>query len=166
MKQIQGSVRVKLMNTFMHGPSFSFVSLLVIFNFFPQINHFYYFTSLHGLQDVKITALTWEISSWRLVEKFHISAFPVYYSLYNWIGEHEITKLKKKYLLRIQKKRTQKQAQKDMNEMEWHKMDYSIFSAMRMRKRHLFCTSSHHNVPYEKQQELNKGSEPWNECPC
>ena len=34
-----------------------------------------------------------------------------------------------------------------------------------MRKRHLFCTSSQHNVPYEKQQELNKGSEPWNECP-
>ena len=36
-------------------------------------------------------------------------------------------------------------------------MDYLIFSAMHMRKRHLFCTSSHHNVPYEKQQELNKG---------
>ena len=28
----------------------------------------------------------------------------MYYSLYNWIGEHEITKLKKKYLRRIQKK--------------------------------------------------------------
>ena len=54
-------------------------------------------------------------------------------------------------------KRTQKQAQKDMNEMEWHEMDYLIFSAMRRRKRHLFCTSSHHNVPYEKQQELNRG---------
>ena len=32
---------------------FLFVSLLVIFSFFPQINHFYYFTSLHGLQDVQ-----------------------------------------------------------------------------------------------------------------
>ena len=53
-----------------------------------------------------------------------------------------------------------------MNEMEWHKIDYSIFSEMRMRKRQLFCTSSHHNVPYKKQQELNKESEPWNECPC
>ena len=53
-----------------------------------------------------------------------------------------------------------------MNEMEWHKMDYLILSAMRMRKRHLFCTISHHNVPYEKQQELNKWSEPWIECPC
>ena len=38
----------------------------------------------------------------------------MYYSLYNWIGEHEITKLKNIYLLRIQKL-----AQKDMNEMEW-----------------------------------------------
>ena len=37
-------------------------------------------------------------------------------------------------------------------------MDYLIFSEMRMRKRYLFCTSSH-NVPFEKQQELNKGSE-------
>ena len=57
-------------------------------------------------------------------------------------------------------KRTQKEAQKDMNEMELHKMDYLIFSTMHMRKRHLFCTSSHHNAPYEKQQELDKGSEP------
>ena len=32
---------------------FLFVSLLVIFNFFPQINYFYNFTSLHGLQDVE-----------------------------------------------------------------------------------------------------------------
>ena len=40
--------------------------------------------------------------------------------------------------------------------MEWHKMDYLIFSAMRMPKRHLFCTSSHNNGPYEKQQEINK----------
>ena len=32
-------------------------------------------------------------------------------------------------------------------------MDYLIFSAMRIRKRHLFCIISHLNVPYEKQQE-------------
>ena len=36
-----------------------------------------------------------------------------------------------------------------MKEMDWHKMDYLIFSAMRMSERHLFCISSHHNVPYE-----------------
>ena len=52
-----------------------------------------------------------------------------------------------------------------MNEIEWHKMDYLIFLAMHVRKRHLFCTSSHHNVPYEK-QEFNRGSEPRNEWPC
>ena len=134
MKQIQGSVRVKVKEY--AWSEFLFVSLLVIFNFFPQINHFYYFTSLHGLQDV---------------ERFHISAFPIYYSLYNWIEEDEITKLKKSFASNPEK-RTQKQTQKDMNEMERHKMDYLIFSAMRMHKRHLFCTRSHHNVPYEKQQ--------------
>ena len=37
-------------------------------------------------------------------------------------------------------------------------MDYLTFSAMRMRKHSLFCTSSHHNEPYEKQQEVNKVS--------
>ena len=86
----------------------------------------------------------------------------MYYSLCNCIGDHEITKLKIKYLLRIQKKGHKlKQAQKDMNEMEWHKMDYLIFSAMRMRKHHLIYTSSHHNALCEKQPERNKGSESW-----
>ena len=48
MKQIQGSVRVKI-NEYVHAWSeFLYVLPLVIFNFFPQINHF---TSLHGLQD-------------------------------------------------------------------------------------------------------------------
>ena len=74
----------------------------------------------------------------------------MYYSLYNWIGEHEITKIKEICLLRIHKK-----GRKKMNEMESHKMDYLILSGIRMRKRHLFCTSSHHNLPYAK-QELNK----------
>ena len=53
MKQIQGSVRVKI-NEYVHAwYEFLFVSLLVIFNFFSQINHFYYFMSLRGLQDVE-----------------------------------------------------------------------------------------------------------------
>ena len=132
------------------------------FNFFPQINQFYYLTSLHVLQDVENHCAHLRDISWRVVEKFHISAFPMYYSLCNWIGEHEITKLKKKIC--FQSRGTQRQAQKDMNEMEWHKKDYLIFSAMRMCKRHLFCISSHHNALYEKQPELNKGSEPWNEA--
>ena len=83
----------------------------------------------------------------------------MYYSLYNWIGGHEIAKLKKIFASNPEK-RTQKKAQKDMNEMNdtkwtillYFQMDYTfIFSAMRMRKRHLFGTSSHHNAPYEKQ---------------
>ena len=53
MKRMQSSVRVKI-NEYVHAWSeFLFVSLLVIFNFFPQINHFYYFTFRHGLQDVE-----------------------------------------------------------------------------------------------------------------
>ena len=160
MKQIQGSVRAKIKEYVHAWSEFLFVSLLTIFNFFPQIKQFYYFTSLHDLQDVESHGD--QISSWRLVKKFHISAFPMYYSLYNWIGEHKIAKLKKTFASKPGK-RTQKQAQKYVNEIEWHKMDYLIFSAMRMRKRHLFCTSSR---TVWKQQELIKGSEPWNECPC
>ena len=53
MKQIQGSVRVKIKEYVHAWSEFLFVSLLLIFNLFPQINHFYYFTSLHGLQDVE-----------------------------------------------------------------------------------------------------------------
>ena len=51
MKQIQGGVRVKIKEYVHAWSEFLFVSLLVIFNFFPQINHFYYFRSLHALQD-------------------------------------------------------------------------------------------------------------------
>ena len=42
----------------------------------------------------------------------------MYYSLYNCIGEHKITKLKEKKCVSSPEKRTQKDAQKDMNEME------------------------------------------------
>ena len=54
----------------------------------------------------------------RLVEKYHISVFPMYHSLYTWIGEHEIAKLKKKIFALNKEKKAQKQAQKDMNELE------------------------------------------------
>ena len=36
-------------------------------------------------------------------------------------------------------------------------MDYLIFSAMRMRKRHLFCTSSHHNVRMKNNKSSTRG---------
>ena len=55
MKQIQGSVRVKIKEYVHAWSEFIFVSFLVIFNFIPQINHFYQLlvTPLHGLQDVE-----------------------------------------------------------------------------------------------------------------
>ena len=53
MKHIQGSVTVKTKEYVPAWSEFLFVSLLAFFNFFPQINHFYYFTPLHGLQDVE-----------------------------------------------------------------------------------------------------------------
>mgnify|MGYP006964564274 CR=1 FL=1 len=117
----------------------------------------------------KITALTWKISNWRLVEKFHISSFPMYYSVFNLIREHEITKLRKKKKKKFVSDLEKKDTKTSKKRHEWNGMtqrDYLIFSEMRMRKRHLFCTSSHHCVPHEKQQECNKGSEPWNQWPC
>ena len=87
------------------------------FPFFPQINHFYYFTSLHGLQDRENHCAHLrdiELKTGRKIP--YLSAFAMYYSLYNWIGEHEIEQTKK--ISFESRKRTQKQAQKDMNEME------------------------------------------------
>ena len=96
MKQIQGSVRVKI-NEYIHARfDFVFVSFLLILNFFPKINHFYYFTSLHGLRYVEnhCTHLRdFELKT--TGRKFPYLHFPMHYSPYNWIGEHEITKLKK-----------------------------------------------------------------------
>ena len=50
--------------------------------------------------------------------------------------------------------RTQKQVQKDMNEMEWHKMDYLIFSVMRMCKRIYFAPV----VTTSYRMKINKSS--------
>ena len=106
MKQIQGTVRVKI-NEYAHAWSeFLFVSLLVIFNFFLQINHFYYFTSLHSLQDVENHCAHLRDIELKTGRKFRISSFPMYYSLYNWIGEHEITKLKEIFTSDPEKKDT------------------------------------------------------------
>ena len=156
MKQIQGSVRVKIKENVHAWSEFLFVSLLLIFNFFPQINHFYFFTSRHGLQDVENHCAHLRDIELKTGRKIPYLRFPhVLFSI--WLDLRVWNyKTKKNIFASNPEKRTQK----DMNEMEWHKMDYLIFSALRMRKLHLFCTSSHHKVTYE---ELNKGSEP---CPC
>ena len=112
MKQIQGRVRVKIKEYVHAWSEFFFVSLLFIFNFFPQINQFYYFTSLHVLQDVENHCAHLRDIDLKTGRKIHISVFPMYYSLFNWIGEHKITKLKMIYLLRIQKKKGHKNKQK------------------------------------------------------
>ena len=152
------------MNTFMHGPSFFSFHFFSFSISFPKLTilPFYVSTWLADVENHWTHLRDIELKTDRKIPYFR---FPMYYSLYNWIAEHEITKLRKKIFASNPEKRTQKQTQKDMNEMEWHKMDYLIYSEMRMRKRYLFCTSSHHNVPYEEQQEFNKGSEPWNEYP-
>ena len=58
MKQIQGSVRIK-MKEYVHAlPEFLFVSLLAIFNFFLQMNHFSILRLYMACKMRKITALT------------------------------------------------------------------------------------------------------------
>ena len=100
----------------MHGPSFFSLHFLSFSISFPTLTIFTILRLYTACKMWKITALTLEISSCRLVEKFHISAFPMYYSPYNWIGEHEVTKLNKKTFASNPEKRTQNQAQKEMNE--------------------------------------------------
>ena len=121
MKPIQGRVRVKIKEHVHAWYEFLFVSLLVIFNFFPQINQFYYFTSLHVLQDVENHCAHLKDIELKTGRKIPYLRFPhVLLSMY-WIGEHEITKLKKYICFSAsnpEKKRTQKQVQKDMNQME------------------------------------------------
>ena len=97
---------------------FLLVSLPVIINFFPQINHFYYFTSLHRLQDEETHCAHLRDIELKTGRKSPYLRSPhVLLSVY-WIGDHEISKLKKKLFASNPEKRTQKQTQKDMSEME------------------------------------------------
>ena len=99
MKQIQGSVRVKIEETFMHGPNFFLFHFFSFSTSFPKLTIFTILRLYMAcLRDIKL----------KLVEKFHISASPLYYSLYNLIGEHEITKLKKYICFESRKKDTKR----------------------------------------------------------
>ena len=96
---------------------------------FPKLTIFTILRLYMACKMWKITALTWEMSSWRLVEKF--SAFPMYYSLYNWIGEHEIKKLKNNYLYICFESR-KKDTKTSTKRHEWNGMtqngSFDIFS--------------------------------------
>ena len=102
----------------MHGLSFFSFHFLSFSISFPKLNNFTILRLYMPRKMWKIIALTWEISSWRLVEKFHIPAFPMYYSPYNWLGEHEITKLKKILALNKKKRDTKTSTKRH----EWNKM--------------------------------------------
>ena len=106
MKQIQASVRVKIKEYVHAWSEFLFVSLPLIFNFFPQIQPFLlFFTSLHGLQDVENHCTHLRDIEWETGRKIsYLRRLLIYDSLYNWIGEHEITKLKKLFASNPQKR--------------------------------------------------------------
>ena len=110
----------------MHGPSFFSFHFLSFSISFRKLTIFTILRLYIACKMWKITLLTWEISSCRLVEKFYISASSMYYSLYNWSGEHEITKLKKYiYLLRIQKKGHKNKQKKTW--MKWNDTKWTIW---------------------------------------
>ena len=91
-------------------------SLLLFFDFFPQINHFYYLTSLQENHCAHLRDI--QLKTGRKI--FHISAFPMYYFLNSWIGEYEMTKLIKTITYTFAsnpEKKDTKQAQKDMNKV-------------------------------------------------
>ena len=70
------------MNTFMYGPSFFSFHIFSFSISFPKLTIFIILRLYVACKMWKITALTWQISSWRLVEKFHITAFPMYIIFY------------------------------------------------------------------------------------
>ena len=108
MKQIRGSVRVKIKEYGHAWFEFLFVSLLVIFNFLPQFSHSYYFTSPHGLRDVENHCT--HLQTGRKIPDLR---FPHIIGL-----ESMKLQTKKKLFASNPEKRTQKQVQKDMNKME------------------------------------------------
>ena len=121
MKQIQGSVRVKI-NEYVHAWSeFLFVSLLVIFNnFFPQINYFYYFTSPHGLQDVENHCANLRDIELKTAIPYlrNLSPLSPCITLYIIVLESMKLQNQKQDIYFESRKKTQKQAQIDVNEME------------------------------------------------
>jgi len=115
------------MNTFMHGPSFFSFHFFSFSIFSLKLTIFTILRLYMACKMWKITALTWEISSWRLEEKFHISAFAMYYSLNNWIGEHEITKLKKNVYISFESGKKGHKNKHTKTWMKWNDTKWTIW---------------------------------------
>ena len=151
------------MITFMHGLRFFSFQLSSFSISFPKLTIFTVLRLYMACKMWKITALTWEISSWRLVKKNSIPPLSMNYSLYNWIGEHESTNLKaKKCLLQIQKKGHKNKHKKTW--MKWNDIKWAIWYFQQCT-----CVNAIYFAPVVTstyRMKNNKGSEPWNECPC
>ena len=110
----------------MHGPSFFLFHFLSFSIYFPKLTILTIIHVYTACKMWKITALTWEISSWRLVEKFHIFAFTMYYLFsiqLDWRAWN--CKTKEKCLLRIQKKRHKNKHNK--KGMKWNDTKWTIW---------------------------------------
>ena len=96
----------------MHGPNFFSLHFLPFYlPSFPKINHFYYFTSLHGLQDLENHCAHLRQIALKTSRKISYLRFPglcIILYIYNWNREHEAMEqfLERKKILRIQKKDT------------------------------------------------------------
>ena len=137
VKHIQGRVRVK-MNENVQGTSFFSFHFLSFSISFPKLTIFTILRLYMAYKMWKIPALTCEISSWRQVEKSPLSPCIILYV----IGlESMKLQNEKKDCFESRKKDTKTSTKRH----EWNGMTQNlIFSAMSLRKRHLFCTSSHH----------------------
>ena len=128
MKQIQGSVTVKI-NEYVHSWSeFLCVSVLLIFNFFPKLTIFTILRLYMACKMWKITALTWEISSWRLVKKIPYLPFHVLFSILLDCGTWNYKTTKNIFALNPEKKDTKTSTKRH----EWNGMTqnelFDIFS--------------------------------------
>ena len=153
------------MNTFMHGPRFFSFQFSLFSISFPKLTIFTILRLYMACKMWKITALTWEISILRLVKKIPYLRFPheLFSIQLDWRARKHKTKNKKIFASNPEK-RTQKQAQKDMNEMKWNDINWTIWYFQQCA-----CVNAIYFAPVvttTNRMKNNMGSEPWNECAC
>ena len=146
----------------MQGPRFFSFQFSTFSISFPKLTIFAILRLYMACKTWKITALTWEISSLRLVKKIPYLHFPheLFSILLDWRAWKYITK-NKKYLLRIQKKGHKNKLKKTW--MKWNDIKWTISYFEQCA-----CVNVIHFAPVvtTTYRMKNKGSEPWNECPC